>query len=52
MRMTVDAEGLLELTATERSTGKSLDIKVRVSVRSDEEVAEATRAVAGITVSS
>ncbi|MFI0464025.1 Hsp70 family protein [Saccharopolyspora sp. 5N102] len=51
IRMTVDDEGLLELTATEPSTGKSLDIKVRVSVRSDEEVAEAKRVVAGITVS-
>ncbi|QUH03375.1 Hsp70 family protein [Saccharopolyspora erythraea] len=52
IRMTVDAEGLLELNATEPSTGKSLDIKVRVSVRSDEEVAEAAKVVAGITVSS
>ncbi|MEV0701486.1 Hsp70 family protein [Saccharopolyspora sp. NPDC050389] len=51
IRMTVDDEGLLELTATEPSTGKSLDIKVRVSVRSDEEVAEAKKVVAGITVS-
>ncbi|KAA5828803.1 Hsp70 family protein [Saccharopolyspora hirsuta] len=51
IRMTVDDEGLLELTATEPSTGKSLDIKVRVSVRSDEEVEEAARKVAGITVS-
>ncbi|GAA2806593.1 Hsp70 family protein [Saccharopolyspora taberi] len=52
IRMTVDAEGLLELNATEPSTGRSLDIKVRVSVRSDEEVAAATEVVAGITVSS
>jgi molecular chaperone DnaK len=51
IRMTVDDEGLLELTATEPSTGKSLDIKVRVSVRSDEEVAAAKKVVAGITVS-
>ncbi|MGI8310506.1 Hsp70 family protein [Saccharopolyspora hattusasensis] len=51
IRMTVDDEGLLELTAAEPSTGKSLDIKVRVSVRSDEEVAEAKKVVAGITVS-
>ncbi|MER7079945.1 Molecular chaperone DnaK (HSP70) [Saccharopolyspora kobensis] len=50
IRMTVDDEGLLELTATEPSTGNSLDIKVRVSVRSDEEVAAAARKVAGITV--
>ncbi|GAA0524287.1 Hsp70 family protein [Saccharopolyspora thermophila] len=50
IRMTVDDEGLLELTATEPSTGKSLDIKVRVSVRSDEEVEAATKVVAGITV--
>ncbi|MER5393517.1 Hsp70 family protein [Saccharopolyspora sp. NPDC002686] len=51
IRMTVDDEGLLELTATEPSTGKSLDIKVRVSVRSDEEVQEAAKKIAGITVS-
>ncbi|RKT82986.1 Molecular chaperone DnaK (HSP70) [Saccharopolyspora antimicrobica] len=51
IRMTVDDEGLLELTATEPSTGNSLDIKVRVSVRSDEEVAAAARKIAGITVS-
>ncbi|MDA3646421.1 Hsp70 family protein [Saccharopolyspora indica] len=51
IRMTVDDEGLLELTATEPSTGNSLDIKVRVSVRSDEEVRDAKRKIAGITVS-
>lgn len=52
IRMSVDAEGLLELNGTEPSTGKSLDIRVRVSVRSDEEVAEAAKLVGGITVSS
>lgn len=52
IRLSVDAEGLLELNATEPSTGESLDIRVRVSVRSDEEVAEATELVGGITVSS
>lgn len=52
IQLSVDAEGLLELNASEPSTGKSLEIKVRVSVRSDEEVAEATELVGGITVSS
>lgn len=51
IRMTVDDEGLLALTATEPGTGQSLDIKVRVSVRSDAEVKAATERVAGITVS-
>lgn len=52
VRMTVDEEGLLQLTATEPSTQKSLDLQVRVSVRSGEEVDEAKKAVAGIAVSS
>ncbi|MER7015931.1 hypothetical protein ABT324_31230 [Saccharopolyspora sp. NPDC000359] len=50
IRMTVDDKGLLELTATEPPTGRSLDIEVRGSVRSDEEVAAAARKIAGITV--
>jgi molecular chaperone DnaK (HSP70) len=48
----VDEEGLLELKATEPSTGKSLDIKVHVSVLSAEQVTEAAEVVRGLTVSS
>ncbi|MFD7657219.1 Hsp70 family protein [Actinosynnema sp. NPDC059797] len=50
--MKVDEEGLLEVTATEESTGKALDIKVRVSVLSTEQVEEAVEMVSGLTVSS
>jgi molecular chaperone DnaK (HSP70) len=50
--MSVDEEGLLTLSATERSTGKSLQVQIRVSVLSDEQVEEATRVVSGLTVSS
>jgi molecular chaperone DnaK (HSP70) len=46
----VDDEGLLSLRAVEPSTGKELVIEVRVSVLSEEEVLEAQRVVAGITV--
>ena len=49
--MTVDDEGLLSVTAVEPTSGKSLNIKVRVSVLSDEEVATAKKAVSAITVS-
>ena len=48
----VDAEGLLILNATERSTGEELKIEVRVSVLSTEQINEATKIVSGITVSS
>lgn len=52
IRLQVDAEGLLILHATERSTGKELKVEVRVSVLSTEQVDEATKIVSGITVSS
>ncbi|GLZ42332.1 Hsp70 family protein [Actinokineospora sp. NBRC 105648] len=52
IRMEVDEEGLLRLAATERSTGKELTIEVRVSVLGAEQVAEATRVISGLTVSS
>ncbi|MBV8540375.1 MAG: Hsp70 family protein [Pseudonocardiales bacterium] len=48
----VDTEGLLTLTATERSTGNDLTVEVRVGVLSAEQVEEATKIVSGITVSS
>ena len=50
--MTVDAEGLLQVNATEPSTGKALEIKVKVSVLSEEQVEEATSTVSALTVSS
>ncbi|MET9227618.1 Hsp70 family protein [Lentzea sp. NPDC003310] len=50
--MLVDNEGMLKVTATEVSTRKELVIKVRVSVLSTEEVEEAAKVVAGLTVSS
>ncbi|WP_425266355.1 Hsp70 family protein [Amycolatopsis coloradensis] len=52
IEMKVDEEGLLEVNATEPSTGKSLRIEVRVSVLSEEEVREATSTVSALTVSS
>jgi molecular chaperone DnaK len=48
--MKVDAEGLLELEATEPTTGKSLQINVRVSVMSAEQVEQAKDVVSGLTV--
>jgi len=50
--MEVDEEGLLIVNATEPSTGKNLDIRVRVSVLSEEQVEEAVSAVSALTVSS
>ncbi|WP_424187974.1 Hsp70 family protein [Actinokineospora sp. G85] len=50
--MAVDEEGLLHLRASERTSGSSLEIKVRVSVLDEKQVAEATKVVAGLTVSS
>jgi molecular chaperone DnaK len=50
--MTVDDEGLLALLATEPSTGKVLNINVKVSVLSNEQVEEATNVVSALTVSS
>ncbi|MDQ2879852.1 MAG: Hsp70 family protein [Actinomycetota bacterium] len=52
IQLQVDAEGLLILNATERSTGKELKVEVRVSVLSTKQVDEATKIVSGITVSS
>jgi molecular chaperone DnaK len=52
IQLEVDKEGLLKLNATERSTGKDLEVKVRVSVLSAEQIDEATKIVSGITVSS
>ncbi|ANZ41300.1 molecular chaperone Hsp70 [Lentzea guizhouensis] len=52
IKMDVDNEGLLQVHAKEVSTGKDLLIKVRVSVLSTEEVEEAAKVVAGLTVSS
>lgn len=50
--LVIDDEGLLALSATERSSGKSVDIQVRVSVMSPEQVDDAARIVNGMTVSS
>ncbi|GAA1635903.1 Hsp70 family protein [Actinoplanes couchii] len=50
--MVVDDEGLLRLHAVEPSTGKELDIEVRVSILSEAQVNEAKEVVAGITVRS
>lgn len=52
IKMDISAEGLLELTAVERASSKSLTINVRVSVMSDEQVDRATEIVSGLTVSS
>lgn len=51
IRLEVDEEGLLKLKATERSTGEKLDVQVRVSVLSAEQIDEATKVISGITVS-
>lgn len=48
--VSVTEEGLLELTATEPTSGKSLRIEVRVSTMTAEQVEEATEMVAGLTV--
>jgi molecular chaperone DnaK (HSP70) len=50
--MAISEEGLLDLTAVERSSAESLRIQVRVSVMSDEQVDRATEIVSGLTVSS
>ncbi len=52
IEMEVDDEGLLRVEATEPSTGNSLRIEVRVSVLSEEQIAEATKTVSALTVSS
>lgn len=52
IQMQVDDEGLLTLNATERSTGEKLQVQVRVSVLSAEQIDEATKVISGITVSS
>jgi molecular chaperone DnaK (HSP70) len=48
--MTVDDEGLLQVHAVEPTSGATVDIAVRVSVLSEEEVREAQDQVSGITV--
>jgi molecular chaperone DnaK len=48
--MQVDSEGLIQLAATEPTSGKSLRINVRVSVMSTEQVDQATELVSGLTV--
>jgi molecular chaperone DnaK len=50
--MRISDEGLLDLSAVERSSGKSVRIQVQVSVMSDEQVDRATEIVSGLTVSS
>lgn len=50
--MRISDEGLLDLSAVERGSGKALNIQVRVSVMSDEQVDRATEIVRGLTVSS
>jgi molecular chaperone DnaK len=49
--MNVDGEGLLTVDAVEPASGNVLNIRVRVSVLSDEEVASAKKAISAITVS-
>lgn len=50
--MKIDRGGLLEVTATEPTSGRKLRIEVQVSVLSDEEVQKATAAVSAIAVRS
>jgi molecular chaperone DnaK len=50
IKMEIDDEGQLDLTAVEPSTGEKIKIQVRVSILSEEEVEEAREVVAGITV--
>ncbi|HKS48324.1 MAG TPA: Hsp70 family protein [Amycolatopsis sp.] len=50
IEMRVDDEGLLTVDATEPSTGKTLNIQVRVSVLSEEQLAQATDRVSALTV--
>jgi molecular chaperone DnaK (HSP70) len=50
--MEVDDEGLLEVEATDQTTGKKVNINVKVSVMSTEQVEQATSVVSALTVSS
>lgn len=50
--MKIDRGGLLQVTATEPTSGQNLRIDVQVSVLSDEEVRKATAAVSAIAVRS
>ena len=50
--MKVDRGGILEVTATEPTSGRNLRIEVQVSLLSDEEVRKATAAVSAIAVRS
>jgi molecular chaperone DnaK (HSP70) len=47
----VDAEGLVRLTATEPVSGKKLKVEAKIQLLSDEQVVEAKRNLAGLTVS-
>ncbi|MGH3187317.1 MAG: Hsp70 family protein, partial [Streptosporangiaceae bacterium] len=47
----VDAEGTVMLEAVEPTSGRRLNLKVRISILSEEQVAEAKAAYAGLTVS-
>ena len=47
----VDAEGTVLLEAVEPTSGRKLNLKVRISILSEEQVAEAKAAYAGLTVS-
>lgn len=46
----IDEQGLLEVRATHRSSGRSLEIAVTIGALSADEVARATRVVDGLTV--
>jgi molecular chaperone DnaK len=50
--MNIDSEGLLEVTAVEPTSGRDLTIRIRVSLLSETEVAEAASAVSMISVRS
>jgi hypothetical protein len=47
----VDAEGTVTLVAVEPTSGRKLNMEVRISILSKEQVAEAKAAYAGLTVS-
>jgi len=52
IQMSIDSEGLLHVEAAEPSSGRSLTINVRISLLSEEEVADARSAVSAIAVRS
>ncbi len=49
--ITVDADGTVRLHAVEPTSGRDVQMNVRISILSEEQVAEATIAHAGLTVS-